>query len=275
MNDMAVIRERDTLRPALRDMGSGPSVVCVHASASSSAQWRALMTLLAPEYRVLAPDSYDVGESPRWTSDRNLTLRDEVALLAPVIEGAGAPVALVGHSYGGAVALLAAHLLRSRVRALVLYEPTLFSLVDAHTPPPNAADGIRRTVIDAGAALDRGDRDEAARNFIDYWIGPGAWQDTPEHRKPPIREAIVHVRRWGHALLREPTPLDAFRSLTVPVLYLLGRRSTDSARAVAQRLIPALPRVEVVEFSGLGHMGPVTHPDQVNPVIADFLRRTP
>ena len=44
---------------------------------------------------------------------------------------------LVGHSYGAAVALIAALACPERVRALVLYEPTLFSLVDADAPPPN------------------------------------------------------------------------------------------------------------------------------------------
>jgi pimeloyl-ACP methyl ester carboxylesterase len=42
---------------------------------------------------------------------------------------------------------------------------------------------------------------------------------------------------------------------------------------VARLLTGALPRVEVVEFDGLGHMGPITHPQQVNEVIAGFLAR--
>jgi len=35
--------------------------------------------------------------------------------------------------------------------------------------------------------------------------------------------------------------------------------------------VPTLPRVEVVEFAGLGHMGPVTDPATVDPVIERFL----
>lgn len=38
-------------------------------------------------------------------------------------------------------------------------------------------------------------------------------------------------------------------------------------------LAPALPRVEVLEFDKLGHMGPITHPDVVNPEIAGFLEQ--
>jgi pimeloyl-ACP methyl ester carboxylesterase len=75
-------------------------------------------------------------------------------------------------------------------------------------------------------------------------------------------------------LFTEPTPLKAFRSLDVPVLYMVGKRSTPSAHGVARLLVNALPQVEVVEFENLGHMGPVTHPDVVNEAIGLFLERT-
>ena len=54
---------------------------------------------------------------------------------------------------------------------------------------------------------------------------------------------------------------------------MVGQGSTTSALGVARRLVSVLPRVERVEFDGLGHMGPVTHPARVNAVIADFLAR--
>ena len=63
-------------------------------------------------------------------------------------------------------------------------------------------------------------------------------------------------------------------SLDIPVLYMIGKRSTPAALGVARLLVNALPRVEVVEFEELGHMGPITHPDRVNEVIARFLART-
>ena len=254
-------------------MDANPSVVCLHANASTSGQWRALSERLAPRFRVLAPDLYDSGKGPHWPSDRVIRLRDEVALIEPVLREAGSPVALVGHSYGAAVALVAALRNPQRVASIVLYEPTLFSLIEAEKPAPNDADGIRQAVADAGAALDAASPNAAAERFFDYWMGEGAWQRVPDSRKPPIAASVRNVRRWGHALFTEPTALAAFRSLDVPVLYMVGRRSTASARGVARLLVPALPRVELVEFDALGHMGPVTHPDIVNARIEAFLAR--
>lgn len=259
-------------QPFVREAGSGPAVVCVHANASSSAQWRALMDLLAPRHRVIAPDSYGAGKSVDWPSAHEITLRDEVAFIAPVLEQAGDRFALVGHSYGGAVALLAALQEPRRIQSLVLYEPTLFALVDAQSPPPNGADGIRNAVRAASAALEAGDTEAAAMHFIDFWMGRDSWAATPPARKPAIAESVVNVRRWAHALFTEPTPLERFAQLNVPVLYLLGSQSPESAHAVARVLVPALPNVRVVELAGLGHMGPVTHPEVVNAEIEQFLR---
>jgi len=187
--------------PHVRQAGSGAGVVCLHANASSSSQWRGLMERLAPRCHVLAPDLYGAGKSPEWPSRETITLGDEVALIAPVLAAAGSPLALVGHSYGGAVALLAALADPARVRALVLYEPTLFALVDGATPRPNDTEGIEAAVDAAGSALDAGDPARAAEHFIDYWMGAGSWRRMPEQRQAPIAAATVNVRRWRHALV--------------------------------------------------------------------------
>lgn len=256
-----------------REAGSGPGAVCVHCNASSSAQWRPLMDRLAPRHRVLAPDTHGAGRGPAWPTDRTLGLRDEVDLLEPLLEHIGEPVALVGHSYGGAVALLAALRWPERVHTLVLYEPALFALVDAASPSPNAADGIRDVVVRAGAALAAGERSTAGEIFIDYWMGEGAWRTKPDVQRTAIETAVVNVVGWGQALFAETAPLAAFRALDMPVLLMLGSDTTASARAVAGLLAAALPRVETLRLDGLGHMGPITHPEQVNAAIDGFLSR--
>ena len=148
--------------PFVREAGSGPGIVCIHSNASSSAQWRGLMDLLSRKHLVLAPDCYGSGKSSDWHSDHEITLRDEVDFIEPVFAKAGTPFALVGHSYGAAIALMAALLNPGRVRAVALYEPTLFAFVDAQRPPPNGADGIRNAARAAAEALDAGNREAAA-----------------------------------------------------------------------------------------------------------------
>jgi pimeloyl-ACP methyl ester carboxylesterase len=134
-------------------------------------------------------------------------------------------------------------------------------------------DGIRNTVVASVAALKAGDQAGAARFFIDFWMGAGSFDRMPERNQAVIAEGVTNVQGWKDALFGEPTPLKAFAGLNVPVLLIVGKKSPPSSRAVAQRLMRVLPRVEVVELEGLGHMGPVTHPEIVNDVIRPFLER--
>ena len=187
--------------PFFREAGAGPGVVCLHSNASSSAQWRGLMELLVPDHHVFAPDLYGSGKSVDWHSDRTISLGDEVRFIEPVLAQAGEPLVLVGHSYGGAVALAAALARPERVRALVLYEPTLFSLVEASQPRVGSVEGIQTAVASAATALDAGDKHAAAEHFIDFWMGEGRWKSMPAARQGPIAESTVNVRRWAHALI--------------------------------------------------------------------------
>ncbi|MDQ2779444.1 MAG: alpha/beta hydrolase [Pseudomonadota bacterium] len=262
------------VEPYFREAGAGRGVVCLHSNASNGNQWRSLMELLAADHHVLAPDLYGAGKSPDWHSDREIRLSDEVRFIEPVFARAGEHFSVIGHSYGGAVALIAALENPKRIRSLVLYEPTLFSLVADRHPPVGSVEGIQNAVHGASTALDAGDRNAAAEHFIDFWMGKGTWQAMPGSRKGPIAESVVNVRRWSHALLNEPTRLEAFASLDMPVLYLMGQESPESARAVERVLSPVMPNVEVSRVAGWGHMAPITHSEAVNARIAEFLRKT-
>ncbi|MGH6612075.1 MAG: alpha/beta fold hydrolase, partial [Burkholderiaceae bacterium] len=80
-----------------------PSVILLHSSGSSAKQWQALSEALTPQYCVHAVDFHDHGNQREWSSDATLTLADEAALVTPLLPPEGAHV--IGHSYGGAVAL--------------------------------------------------------------------------------------------------------------------------------------------------------------------------
>jgi pimeloyl-ACP methyl ester carboxylesterase len=258
--------------PFVREFGAGgPCVVCLHSNASSSSQWRALGESLAARYRVVAVDGYGAGKSPEWAGSGPFRLSDEVALIEPLLRQASAPVHLVGHSYGGAVALKAATLLPGLVRSVVAYEPTLFSLVSDGDAASSPASGIWNAATDAADAVNAGRADAAAERFIDFWMGPGSWAAMPPARQAPIAQSVRHVRRWRDALTQDEAPLSAFAALRMPVLLLSGDRSPDASLSVIRVLAKTLPDAVVETIPGLGHMGPVTDPEPVNARIAEFL----
>ena len=259
------------IKPNVREAGSGPAVVCIHASASAGGQWRALMERLADRFRVIAVDLYGCGRTPAWPGERPMRLEDEVALLEPVFAGAGERFHLVGHSYGGAVALKAALAHRERLASLVLFEPVLFSALVAEAPRSDAAREIVAIRDDTTRLVGEGRLEASAERFIDYWMGKGAWEGTPAERRGGLAQAMRSVIPQWQAAFGEPAALRAIGAIDVPVLLLTGARSKASARAVTRLVAGVLPRVSVEELPDAGHMAPVTQPDKVNPLIDRFL----
>src|SRR5687768_99345 len=81
-----------------------PLVVCLHASGSSSRQWQPLADLAGRSLEIIAPDLYGHGRGPTWLgAPSRLTTGDaeRIARLLSIDRRAH----LVGHSYGGVVAL--------------------------------------------------------------------------------------------------------------------------------------------------------------------------
>jgi pimeloyl-ACP methyl ester carboxylesterase len=257
--------------PYVREAGSGPAVVLLHAGGAHSGQWRALMERLAGRFRVLACDMSGYGRSPALPAEVRYTLDEEVGFLAPVFEAAGEAFHLVGHSYGGAVALKAALRQHARLRSLTLFEPVLFSLLLAAAPQSDAAREILGLAQSTTRLVESGDADSAAREFIDYWFQASTWDSMREEVRAGIRAAMDRTGRRWDALLKDPLRLAELARIEIPTLFLVAQNSTLAARALSELLIRALPNARAVNIRGVGHMAPLSNPAQVNPLIESFL----
>lgn len=233
------------------------------------------MEQLSHTYQVIAPDLYGYGESPDWSLDQVLSLGDELELLKPVIDGIAGPFHLIGHSYGAAVALILANECPTRIRSLVLYEPVLFSLLFAANSHSQAAVEVGAVREDVRNLVERGMLQQAGRRFVNYWSGEGVWEGFQDWQRESVAKRMKKVVADFDAVVGHTTPLDAYRELDIPTLLLYGTESPESTRKIAEELWNTMPKAEVRGMMGLGHMGPVTHPEQVARVIGKFLDLQP
>src|SRR5262249_7063262 len=112
------------------EAGDGPLVVLVHASMAGARQWSSLMGDLNDRFRVRAGNLFGYCGTPAWSGAHPATLDDFAVLVAQAVPARERKIRLVGHSFGGAVAMhAAARQLRGRVERLVLVEPSLFYLL--------------------------------------------------------------------------------------------------------------------------------------------------
>jgi Predicted hydrolases or acyltransferases (alpha/beta hydrolase superfamily) len=254
--------------------GSGTPVLCLHSSAGSSVQWKRLAAELERGYHVLAPDLHGHGGTSPWSRSRSMRLSDEVALLTPLVSGLPAPIHLVGHSYGGAVALKLALTMPERIRTLTLFEPVLFAFLGrlgAHAAYAEVSQVAEACV----SAVQAGRPAEAARAFVDYWNGAGSWAGLPDRQRVIIERSMPSVARHWDAVLGETMSLDDCARLRIPTLLLAGDRGPSPVRRVVDLLAGALPNAIHGVIAGAGHMAPVTHADAVNAAITAHLGRHP
>ena len=252
--------------------GERPTVIGLHAGAGAPEQWRPLAERLRFRNRVLAPHLRGYAASRALGTGEPFSLDAETAPIEPLIDAFPGPVYLVGHGYGAAVALKLALARRERIAGLVLYEPTLFSLLLADPKSRYAAMDIPVLRRVLGRDLDAGDRVRAALRYVDHCSGAGAWQGLSAEERATIAHRMPALCAQLVAQLVDPTPASAYAGIDVPVLLLSGARPRVCTRRIAQILARTLPRAEWRQLDGVGH-GPGAHPEEVDREIEDFLAR--
>jgi pimeloyl-ACP methyl ester carboxylesterase len=254
-----------------RDDRQKPLVLLLHSSASTSGQWRRLIELLAGRYRLVAPDLVGYGATPMPAGE--LTVADEVSRLDALTERLGRPFHLVGHSYGGAVALELARAVGHRVRSLALFEPVAFHLLRA-SGDVEAWQEIEAVARRHLALVREGALAAAADAFTGYWMGPGAFTGMPTQVQVHVAAAMPKVAAEFRMAFELDHGTDAYRSFRFPILLMSAGRSTLAARRTAEILREALPQPSWEVLPQAGHMAPVMQADLVNASIAAFLDRT-
>jgi pimeloyl-ACP methyl ester carboxylesterase len=237
----------------------------------SGRQWRRLAALLSPSHRVVVPDFLGSGSNPPWPADAPFDFRLDVAAVRELLDSLGDPVHLVGHSYGGLVALTLARERPSTVRSLAVYDPVAFGVL--HAPRDEAGLAELEELIANPAFVDdaRGGGAFWFELFVDYWNGAGTWKALPESARASFlgvgRKVYLEVR----SLVADRTAPESYAKITAPTLLLGGERSPLAARRVIVHLAAALPRAHTQVVVGAGHMGPISHADEVNALIAQHI----
>lgn len=255
------------------DDGVGPVVVLLHSSVSGNKQWRRLVEALRPTYRCVAPNLLGYGLTSPWQSGRRQTLADAAEVALALCETIPGPVRLVGHSWGGAVALATASRLGPKVSHLALYEPMLGGLLHGHGKAEawSEAMGIYASVQRLGDAQDW---EALAEVFTDYFNGDGSWVSTPPERRRIIASQLPPNRHeWDAG--SESRTAQAFSGVTAQTLILRGSLTRLVTRETADVLCQAFPHWQLHDIEDAGHMGPLTHGAIVNAEIQSFLAASP
>jgi pimeloyl-ACP methyl ester carboxylesterase len=233
---------------------AGPVVVLVHGSLDRSASFARVLRRLDDLHTVI----YDRRgyHGSRHVLPLNTTLDGHVDDLLAVI--GGRPAVVVGHSYGGDIALGAA--LRSGSSAILsvaAYEPPMPWLA---VWPANAG-AIAGAATTAGSASAPTDTDEqAAERFFRRMVGDSAWERLPEAGKRARRADGPALAAELRAIRIDHAPFDV-TTLWLPATFGRGGNSIGRHRDTVTWLAEHTPGAELFEIAGAGHGAHLTHPD--------------
>ncbi|SMX31655.1 alpha/beta fold hydrolase [Actibacterium lipolyticum] len=249
-------------------LGQGArKALLIHCSLAHSGSWAGLMGALGDTLSAEAFDLPGHGRSGDWVGD--VDFQDQALAMAADFM-AEEPIDLIGHSFGGTVALRLALEQPDRVRSLTLIEPVLFA---AARGTPEYAEN-EALFAPFAEAIARGDRVAASKAFTGPWGAGAPWEALPRQLQDYI-ERRIHLIPAGNAALMDDRPgvlaPDRLEGLDIPVLLLEGGSSPSIVGAVNAALAARLARARRATIPGAGHMLPITHPKQVAHAIEGFL----
>ena len=259
------VTSRDGTEIACWATGEGPPLVLVHGTTADHTRWRPLLPYLEPHATVHAVDRRGRGASGDGEPyDLAREFEDVAAVVDAVAERCGAPVALLGHSYGGLCALGAATL-TANLHALTLYEPALAGA--GSDLPPGVVEQI-------DSRLANGDPEGALELMMREVV-----------RMPDSELALIRAQpSWGgrvaaaHTIPRElravtGDPLEAIRlmAIGVPALLIAGGDSPAYFKRDIDAVADALPDARVAVIDGQQHVADVLVPQTFAEIVLGFL----
>lgn len=250
--------------------GSGPTLVMVPGSCSTGAAWRPVMKALDGKFRFITTSLLGYGSTAERRTDGDSSVLREAEMLETVIARAGRDVHLVGHSFGGVVALFVAMRKRVYIASLTVLEAPLPSLL-SHCREDAHYRAFRDMTDEYFAAYRGGDR-EAIRTMIDFYGGEGTYASWPERVRAYAAETTpVNMLDWASAYDHPLSP-EMLAAIKVPVSVVVGARSHPAVCRANGLVAMSIGGATFKTIGGASHFMISTHPVQVAELIAANVR---
>jgi pimeloyl-ACP methyl ester carboxylesterase len=249
--------------------GSGPTIVLVPGSCSTGAAWRPVIAAWQNRFRCVTTSLPGYGR----TAERRTAHDTSIARLAETVESviakAGGRVHLVGHSFGGLVALAVALRHRLAVASLVMLEaPAMEVLRDEDTH----YSVFRRMTAAYFADYTNGNR-EAIAAMIDFYGGAGTWAAWPSRVRDYATETTpANIRDWASAY-GFPLSAAALSRNETPLLVVRGGDSSPAMQRASAVLHERTRGSALATIDGSAHFMIATHAGEVACLIARHVDR--
>jgi pimeloyl-ACP methyl ester carboxylesterase len=251
------------------EYGAGPTVVLVPGSCSTGAAWRPVIAAWNGAFRCVTTSLLGYGATEERRTDGDPSIAHEADIVESVVRKAG-EVHLVGHSFGGLVALAVALRRRVPLASLAIIEAPAAELL--RDCGERAHYRAFRQMTESYFASFAGGNVEAIAAMIDFYGGAGTFASWPQRvRGYAVETTPVNIRDWASAYA---FPLSAASLATVdlPVCVVRGGLSHPAVQRANALLAAHIDRATLATIEGAAHFMIATHVDAVAGVIAEHVR---
>jgi pimeloyl-ACP methyl ester carboxylesterase len=253
----------DGLRIAYERRGDGPAVLFLHGGVCDGRVWRQVLEDLSDEFTVVAWDAPGCGRSD--DPPATFRLADYADCAAGLIEALGLDRPhVVGHSFGGGLAIEIFHRHPSRPRSLVL--------VGAYA---GWAGSLRADVVDARLTSFLALEDPFEPESFPGLFSAVMPSEAAEELTTIMQDVRLGPSKTMIKAFAEADHRPALAGIDIPTLLLYGSDDERSPRFVAEHLHAEIPGSSLVIFPGLGHELYLESPDAFVSTVRPFLRAVP
>ena len=240
--------------------GSGEPIVLVHGSYATTSTWKKMVERLSQTHHCIAIKLPGHGGMPDPTDFASPSIETELAVIeAAVRQFTDRPIHLVGHSYGGVVALAQALKGSVPVSRLTLFEPVatwVLDVVDDQAMLGELHTFLSRYRRDAAA-----EQPHVCGQVIDFWGGGDHFAALPAHIQDAMGTMVANnLRHWDICTVPRHSRAD-LAALNIPTHLVCGTRSNAVARAIVDHLHRVLPDSQRTDIEGASHALVTSHPE--------------
>jgi lipase len=265
--------DHDGRRISFEVTGSGEPIVMLPPGASPATVWRDVAKVLGRGWRTVAINFSGYGDTESFLDSRPMQLDDEGEAVFAVLANFPEPAHLVGHSYGGAVALRCCLTQPERIRSLILIEPAAYPILD-ESGDTELSTEVKRVNAEFVARVHAGQPALAFKDCYNYYNQSAhGWDKLPERLRNGLLSAVSTVAVGLEAIHECPTSLADCERIEQPTVLLRGEKTDPVHGALTDLLAKMIPGARHDVVSGAGHMLSLTHPHAVAGVIERHAER--
>lgn len=251
--------------------GTGETVLLIHGAQEDYRVFMPQLELLQESYKVISYSRrLNYPNASKYYDGIQYSVESEANDLENLIKSLNLnSVHLVGHSYGGLVAMEYTHRNADKVQSLTLSEPPLLRLEGCEQSYHTAQKGLIKNV---GLAFKTKDTTQVMKAIFEFFVGADIQDQIPPEDLESLKDNLGEME----ALVNSADPFpDINTDFQVPVMLITAENTMPLLKCSNEALVKKMPNAKHIHLSEVGHEMWMTHPEILSTHIRDFISANP